>query len=90
MRSKPPCPNARQSAPCRCKADNARRCGGEDATYECAMSVKPPRLHGPSHAMLLSTQSLPRKPEMKSCNTNSDIEARLSAERYRLQCDSPV
>ena len=34
--------------------------------------------------------SLPRKPEMKSCNTNSDIEAHLPAERYRLQGDSPV
>jgi len=31
-------------------------------------------------AMLLSTQLLPRKPEMKSCNTNSDIETRLPAE----------
>jgi hypothetical protein len=40
--------------------------------------------------MLLSTQSLPRKPEMKSCNTNSEIEARLSTERYRLQYNSPV
>ena len=43
-----------------------------------------------SHVRSAKHSSLPRKPEMKRCNTNSDIEARLPAERYRLQCDSPV
>jgi hypothetical protein len=41
-------------------------------------------------ALHLILSSLPRKPEMKRCNTNSEIEARLSTERYRLQYNSPV
>jgi hypothetical protein len=46
----------------------------EQATCEWAMSVKPLRLHGSFARDVTKYSSLPREPQMRSCNTNSDIE----------------
>src|SRR6202521_3998027 len=44
----------------------------------------------PLHFRAATKNSLPRKPEMKSCNTNGEVQAGLPAEGYGLQRDSAI